>query len=60
VLFAATCRSTLKSSVMDGVLRNGQKVSLPKGQAVLWMSYGYDLYGMAAGESQIAVKHFKR
>ncbi|MGA8806612.1 MAG: hypothetical protein WB973_01955 [Thermoanaerobaculia bacterium] len=36
---------------------NGKKVALPPGQAVLWMSYGYDLYGLAAGESHIDVSH---
>ncbi len=36
---------------------NGKSVPLPPGQAVLWMSYGYDLYGLAAGESHIDVSH---
>src|SRR5205085_1257272 len=36
---------------------NGKRVPLPPGQAVLWMSYGYDLYGLAPGESHIDVSH---
>jgi hypothetical protein len=32
---------------------NGRPVAIPPGQAVLWMSYGYDLYGLAASESDV-------
>src|SRR6266404_919101 len=39
------------------VLPNGQVVPAPKGQAVLWMPYSYDLYRMSDKESQINVQH---
>lgn len=41
----------------DGVIEDNQKISMPKGSAVLWMSYEYDLYGLSAGKSTVDVQH---
>lgn len=41
----------------DAPAIDGKRIPLPPGQAVMWMSYGYDLYGLAAGESHIDVSH---
>ncbi|MDT4968838.1 MAG: hypothetical protein QOJ64_3575 [Acidobacteriota bacterium] len=41
----------------EGELEGGQRVSLTQGRAVLWMSYGYDLYGLSAGSSTVDVQH---
>lgn len=41
----------------QGVLPNGQTITLPEHQAVLWMEYSYDLYGMATGSPRLEVQH---
>jgi hypothetical protein len=41
----------------EAVLSDGRRVSAPKGQAIMWMSYSYDLYGMSDRESQIPIRH---
>jgi hypothetical protein len=41
----------------EALLSDGRRVSAPKGQAILWMSYSYDLYGMSDRESQIPIRH---
>jgi hypothetical protein len=41
----------------EGELEGGQKISLPPDRAVLWMSYGYDLYGLSAGSAKVSVQH---
>lgn len=38
-------------------LSNGKYITAPPGQVILWMKYGYDLYGMAEGGTYEPVQH---
>jgi hypothetical protein len=41
----------------DAKLSNGKYVTAPAGQVILWMKYGYDLYGMTASPIDVEIQH---
>lgn len=41
----------------DAKLSNGKLITVPKGQVLLWMKYGYDLYGMTADPIDVPIQH---
>jgi hypothetical protein len=49
-------RNAVRKNV-DITIRVGRRPSLRPGQAVLWMSYAYDLYGLSDEWSTISVSH---
>ncbi|MDQ5838319.1 MAG: hypothetical protein M3379_16190 [Acidobacteriota bacterium] len=47
----------IKMRLVRDELPDGQKISLPCGQAALVMSYSYDLYGLSPGTTPVEVSH---
>ncbi len=41
----------------DAKLSNGKYITAPAGQVILWMKYGYDLYGMTASPIDVPIQH---